>query len=304
MGRMKIAVAILTALAGGYFLLAADTARAGSEPEPPPQEGVGPVDDGTAIGPARGRIKWPEFHYDGGEWELEGPVQLPPAVDLKWGFYLGGRIAILSMPLSRRLAPMTKARGLEPFDDHLFVVGPRLMISLDDSFRTGILFDTGLQSREERVDGERLKAEVNITRLGMILEAQEPLSSFMETESMPESVMGIKLPLRLASIGVGMGLEMGLGNINLSMRGDDLDRQRTYNEPFFFFTPLALISVPTSDWSRLEFHFGYSFVTMNDFSLPTYMQDKQMMKGTDFSGFIWGLQLSFGSGAIANFWPW
>jgi hypothetical protein len=107
----------------------------------------------------------------------------------------------------------------------------------------------------------------------------------------------IPMPFNVANVSLGLGLDMGVGNINLAFQGDNL-KNWTHNEPFIYMAPMAIMSVPLTAWSRVEFYGGYQFVSMNNFSVQSYLNLDESIKGSDFNGWIGGVQLLFGSGAL------
>ena len=256
------------------------------------------------------QIQFPDFEWDGGDlewrrwsWFFPG-IPLPDTEEIKTpkvGMWLEGRVSWLGMPLSDRLKPITRDRGIDAFDDYLLMMGPQLTLSINDSFWISSYFDTGYMTREDKVSGEKRRAEVNATRLGMRVEVNMPLSFYFNALSLEAPDLG-PLP-GIGSVRTGMALEMGLGNLNLVKKGDDLPLDRRVNMPFLYITPMATSTLPWSDYAAIDFYAGYSLVTVNSLSQEFYFDDKRMIKGADFNGWVAGIRLRFGIPSVRELLP-
>lgn len=317
---MRIArLAFVLALFALPSLLAAQTepappetqpgATAPTAPAPPPAPAEDPdrrvilstQPGGTAEPEASIRYKGPNVTWEGAEWEIRIPgwypeLGLPSPLSATWGLWAGGRGSIFIMPLDERLRPLTREHDLEPFEGNIYTIGPRFMFEVDKTLRVSFFFDTGSQDVERSVDGHRRTAHVNLTRLGVGFEALQPISRLVNLTPADE-VPAFRF-FRPGDIKIGMGMEMGGGNLNLSFRGIDPENDWTHNEPLMFMTPMVVASVPLSNWSCLDFYAGYQFVSMNEFSLQYINDDVEEVRGNDFDGWVGGVQLMFGTAAF------
>jgi len=254
----------------------------------------------TAEPDATLHYKGPKFAWEGGELNLSIPgwypeLGLPPLLSATWGMWAGGRGTVFIMPLGDRLKLLTDPHGLDSFEGEIFTIGPRFMFEVDKTLRISFYFDTGSQDVDQNVNGHQRQAHVNLTRLGMGFEALQPISHLIKLS--PEAGSP-KFPFfRPGDIKIGMGIELGGGNLNLSYRGHAPDNDWTHNEPLMYMTPMGIASVPLTKWSTLDFYAGYQFVRMNEFSLQ-YVSDNDKIKGHDFDGWVGGVQLMFGTNAI------
>jgi len=289
-------------------LMAAEAAGGTAEAAPAPAPKAEPdsrVTITTQPGDSAGseaslKYKGPKITFEGSQWELRIPGWYPEANLwqprlITWGLWAGGRGSILLLPLDERLQPMVEDRNLRPFDNYLFMVGPRLDFDLEKSLRIGAYFDTGSQEVGGAGGGGK-QGSINVTRLGIGFEALQPVSSLVNLAP-ADPAENIPMPFNIANVGFGLGLDMGVGNINLAFQGDNL-KNWTHNEPFIYMAPLAIVSVPLTAWSRVELYGGYQFVSMNNFSVQSYLNLDESIKGSDFNGWIGGVQLLFGSGAL------
>lgn len=260
---------------------------------------------GGIVGPAAGdstrphfsmRWKLPDWQVQGGELTVEGDQPMFPK-PFELGFWGGGRASMFFLPLSDRLVPIAQDRKLRAFDDYMFMIGARFWTVFAETLRLSVYFDTGFQSREDRVAHQDRSADVNLTRLGMAFEIQAPLSKLDE---IPGAPISLAVPPALANIRVGIGLEIGFGNLNLTMRGDDLPRDRHANAPFFYLTPECFISLPFTSFFRLELAAGFNFVTFNSLSREFYFEDQKMVSGTEFNGGLLAIQFLFGADSVSS----
>ena len=266
-----------------------------------------PVSGDSAASKPRARIKWPAFSWNGGEWELNGRwwevPELPEVKPIKIGIWAAGRADVTFMPLSDRLKPVTEDRGLDPFDDYMLMIGPELCLSVDDSLWISTFFDTGFQTREGRVAGQKRKADVNLSRLGMRFQVVEPMDKLMAGLSLPLFPDPDAGPLRIAALRAGIGLESGIGNLSVIKKGDDLSVDRIANMPFFFLTPMLVGSISWTKYMNADVFAGYSIVTTSSFSREFYFNDKKMFNGSYFDGWVMGLELRFGADSVWSLMP-
>lgn len=253
------------------------------------------------------RLVWPDFEWDGGAWEYYGGrwffPYLPEWRSARKGLWLGGRMSWYTLPLSERLDPITEEVMVDSFDDGLMMIGPVLTFSVEDTLWLSVYFDTGYQSIEEGAGSDRRKTEVNVTRIGIRPMVTKPLGYYLGEPDLPRPDFLKEWPLMPGSIRAGMALDIGFGNLNAFKKYESFFIDRTVNMPFFYLTPCLVMQAPWTDYFAIDLSAGYSIVTTSSFSTEFYFDDKDMVKGTDLNGWIFSMEVVFGTGSIKSLLP-
>lgn len=209
------------------------------------------------------------------EKELTSSEKSPTVIKPKWGGFGGPMGLYFQFDLSP-LKPLTEERGIDEFDDQLFLIGG-MGGAIYKDFRFGGFGFGGEQLTEDRVDNETRKARVSLGGGGVFVEYNHSFTK---------------------KFGLLAGTMLGAGEIELEAKGPDMGTEEKWSADggiFLAYPYLGLWLAPT-DWFWIQLNGGYLYFEL-DTSRSEFWNDeldRDMVDGDLKGGFQAGLQLLFG----------
>ena len=191
-----------------------------------------------------------------------------------WGGGGGPMLMYLTLDLSA-FDPMTKDRGIDNFDNGLYLIGGKGGLIYQD-FRFGGFGFGNSWEKSHPVAGKFANAEMSLGGGGLYLEFNHPFTS---------------------NLGAGIGAMLGAGSMNLSAKGKDLgpDGKWHANQSFFIAYPYVCLWGAPVPFMWLQLDAGYLIFDM-DTSGSKFKNDLKvkMVDGDINGGFQLALEIDFG----------